>query len=135
MARAPKARKPRTMALAAAPAVNLAPPSQANLLILLLNQKIGALLQARLKVVAMMTAGTLPLARGTSILQNIDAEVNRCLLTIQTLRAGQHIIQFPTPAQISALRAAVEALGQITAQGASVQQLTAAIAALVATFP
>jgi hypothetical protein len=135
MAKTPKAVAPKTMAFAAAPAVNLPPPSQADLLILLLNQKIGALLHARQNVVGLLTSGALPVSAGTAILQNIDGEIERCALTIQTLHAGQQIIQFPTPAQITALRAAVEALGQITVQGASAQQLATAIGDLVATFP
>lgn len=127
MARAPRG--------AAAAAVNLAPPSQIDLLILLLNQKISTLFQARRNIVALMSSGAMPLAQGRTNLRNIDAEINRCLATIATLRARQRIIQFPSAPQISALRAAVEALGQITVQGATAVQLAGAITTLINTYP
>ncbi|HWA47192.1 MAG TPA: hypothetical protein VG742_02910 [Dongiaceae bacterium] len=115
--------------------VTLPPPTQTDLLILLLNQKINTLFQARRNIVALLSSGAMPLARGRTLLRDIDAEINRCLVTIATLRARQRVIRFPSPAQISALRGAVEALGQITIQGATTVQLVAAVTALINTYP
>lgn len=115
--------------------VNLPPPTQSDLLILLLNQKINTLFQARRNVVSLMSSGAMQLQPGRTLLRSIDAEINRCLATIATLRARQRIIRFPSPAEISALRRAVEALGQITIRGATTVQLVGAVTALINTYP
>jgi hypothetical protein len=70
----------------------------------------------------------------TAAIQGIDAEVNLCIMILSAM-ANNTSVQFPSPQQMSALSAAVHALGTATAQGAATAALIPAIANVIATFP
>jgi hypothetical protein len=119
---------------AAQPNVTLDPATQRSILILVLNQKINALMTARASFVqALQHNPPSPMAL-TATIQGIDAEVNLCLMILNSLNNNTPI-QFPSPEQMAALSAAVHALGTTTAQGAAVAALIPAVATVISTFP
>jgi hypothetical protein len=116
------------------PNVTLNAATQASILTLVLNQKINALMTARDRFVQLLQHNPPSLMTLTAANQGIDAEVNLCIMILNAL-ANNTPIQFPSPQQMSALSAAVQALGTATAQGAATTALITAVANVIATFP
>jgi hypothetical protein len=116
------------------PTVTLNAASQSSILALVLNQKINALMTARARFVQALQHNPPSPMTLTAALQGIDAEVNLCLMILNAL-ANNTPIQFPSPAQMAALGAAVHALGTAVAQGAATAALIPAVANVIATFP
>ena len=119
---------------AAQPSVTLNAAMQASILTLILNQKINALMTARARFVQALQHNPPSPMMITAAIQGIDAEVNLCLMILNGL-ANNTPIQFPSQQQMTALSAAVQALGTATAQGAAVVALIPAVTNVIATFP
>jgi hypothetical protein len=114
--------------------VTLDANSQASVLSFILDKKVDALLASRERFTDALRHNPPSPMTLTAAIQGIDAEVNLCL-TIMNDLDNNTPIQFPSAAQISALSAAVGALGTATTQGAAVAALIPAVANVIATFP
>jgi len=116
------------------PNVTLDAATQDSILTLVLNQKINALMTARARFVQALQHNPPSPMTLTAAIQGVDAEVNLCIMILNALDNNTPI-QFPSPEQMSALSAAVRALGTATAQGAATVALIPAVANVIATFP
>lgn len=116
------------------PDVTLDAATQASILTLVLSQKIDALMTARARFVQTLQHDPPSPMMLTVTIQGIDAEINLCIMILNAL-ANDTPIQFPSPEQMSALSAAVHALGTATAQGAATAALIPLVADVIATFP
>jgi hypothetical protein len=119
---------------AAGNSVEIDSQTQISIVLLMLGQKNNALLEARKKLRARLSRNPRSPTALTAAIQGIDAEVNLCLMVIQSIDANNPI-QFPSPAEITALSTAVRQLGNATAQGAASAALIPAVADVIATFP
>lgn len=116
------------------PEVTLDAAMQASTLSLVVNQKVNALMTTRARFIQALQHNPPSPMTLTAAIQGIDAEVNLCIMVVNALASGTPI-QFPSAQQMSALSAAVQALGTATAQGAATAALIPAVANVIATFP
>lgn len=135
-ARAARAARPtgRAATAPAAAGVVSSPNAQIGVLVALLSQKMSALGTARAHLLIVLQHNPPSPTTITATIQNIDAEINKCISAIN-LVTNNAPIPFPTDPQIVALSNSVHALGNTIAQGGSALALIAAVNVAIATIP
>jgi hypothetical protein len=115
-------------------AVSVDAATQGIILSLVLNQKINVLTTARERFAYALQHNPPSNVSISAAITGIDAEVSLCLSALSAL-ANNTPIQFPSPAEMAALGAAVQVLGNATAKGVTTAALIPAVANVIATFP